>query len=1299
MSHWIKIIKNGKSEIIPFDKLRTLKLSISSGIDYQILDEQGHPIPLKIIENTTQIEVYLPDSEEPSLILQNESPFQAVVKLGETISLSDTVLATEVVSTGFSLSTLGYIGGGLATLGGIALVAAGGSSKGSGSASQASPSKHQSNKDKLPQNTFQKEVEPTSKTESQTKPGLKAETEQAIQKQAEKQEQPELPQEQEPTIEPPIVAFNPITGDDVINAEEAKQSLLVSGTVKNLQENDCLSLKIGEVSYSATVQDGIFTANVDGKTLATHSVIKAEVLREYQPIEVNSDTHQVKVKTELPTPPNVTFDTITGDNIINLAESQQDQIAVSGIVENAQEGDEVIVSCGCPICTGTQWVDIKTTVQAGKFSVNFAGNQLVKEGYSVVKAQVVTTDQYGNQAIGQAEQGYTVDIEPPQPSLIFNPLPTINQTASDTIQVSGRVLNLKAGETGMVTATIGNQRHTAEIQDGQYHFNVPKAQFANDNKVALQLNVRDIAGNTTELSESNNIQDQHYIYDVSLNKPIIHLNEPQQVDSKTPIVLSGTVNYDHDVLPSSVKVNVNFDNINYQAQLNGNKWEVILPATVEGIHNATIQVKVADKAGNHAENILQHQITIEAPPTPPNNDSQTEISINYIGEQEQGDIVRIRGKLNLTDLTAKYKNAMQIHEVILTLNNKTYYAGVDSQQHFNLEIPYSDLIEAQGQVLNFRLKGDPIYSLEAVYGRNNFRLADNVVHHKLPDITPSDITFEQNGYFQAGKVVTNLPEKTATITGSVSGEVEEGNTVSVKVGEQRFNAEVSENKAFSLTLPTSALRANTSGQMSAELRKTENGESITSTEERYYSGRLLNSELVATYEHSQKNKPYFLEALSYKEPNTNYYLAKTFNYTETLNLTYSFFEPNLSSEGYKYAAINQANRDQARKIFDLYSNYANVKFSQTEHTSGDITYYLHNNTAGNNALHGGRVLFGGRNGQNQDTHRDWSQESFWHLFTHETFHSFGAKHAHENGVVLPKLEDQSSLSVMTYRADRMNLSDYDLKIYDLIYLHFRFGVNPDQRSGDDVYSFKDFDRQRVDGNVYIWDGGGIDTFDASAETEKVFVDLTPGSWIYRGQQTENFIIESSKQITIDDYFAGASEYRPGNTVPSQGEFSNLFEHQFTKGQAYIGYGTQIERLIGSNFNDELKGNVADNDIFGGNGDDKIWGGGGDDYLHGGNGNDQLNGGLGKDTLVGGKGQDTFVFDSLLGNGNLDTILDFNPTEDKIALSGTIFKNLTASNVHTQIQYNTESGMLSYNDTAFAELQSGLSIDQIQFEII
>ena len=60
------------------------------------------------------------------------------------------------------------------------------------------------------------------------------------------------------------------------------------------------------------------------------------------------------------------------------------------------------------------------------------------------------------------------------------------------------------------------------------------------------------------------------------------------------------------------------------------------------------------------------------------------------------------------------------------------------------------------------------------------------------------------------------------------------------------------------------------------------------------------------------------------------------------------------------------------------------------------------------------------------------------------------------------------------------------------------------------------------------------------------------------------------------------------------------------------------------------------------------------------GNNMMAGGRGTDTLVGLGGEDAFIFDTALGASNIDTIADYNVSEDQMRLDNAIFTNLFAS---------------------------------------
>jgi serralysin len=114
----------------------------------------------------------------------------------------------------------------------------------------------------------------------------------------------------------------------------------------------------------------------------------------------------------------------------------------------------------------------------------------------------------------------------------------------------------------------------------------------------------------------------------------------------------------------------------------------------------------------------------------------------------------------------------------------------------------------------------------------------------------------------------------------------------------------------------------------------------------------------------------------------------------------------------------------------------------------------------------------------------------------------------------------------------------------------------------------------------------------------------------------------------------------------------------------------------------------------------------------------INGGGGADKLSGFGGNDVFVFNSALGDGNIDRITDFNSSQNKIHLDDAIFAGLSsgalssdaffagkaADDSSDHIIYNSSTGALSFDSdgiggaaqTQFASLSPSLSLTAASF---
>ena len=101
----------------------------------------------------------------------------------------------------------------------------------------------------------------------------------------------------------------------------------------------------------------------------------------------------------------------------------------------------------------------------------------------------------------------------------------------------------------------------------------------------------------------------------------------------------------------------------------------------------------------------------------------------------------------------------------------------------------------------------------------------------------------------------------------------------------------------------------------------------------------------------------------------------------------------------------------------------------------------------------------------------------------------------------------------------------------------------------------------------------------------------------------------------------------------------------------------------------LLGNIEN--AKGGAGNDRIFGNLLNNILSGGEGNDKIEGWEGNDTLIGGSGSDTFYFSYGWG---IDTVIDFNASEDNIVILDRDFNNLDLSQVAKESDGN---GFLTY----------------------
>ncbi|WP_258161085.1 calcium-binding protein [Rhizobium sp. TH2] len=188
-----------------------------------------------------------------------------------------------------------------------------------------------------------------------------------------------------------------------------------------------------------------------------------------------------------------------------------------------------------------------------------------------------------------------------------------------------------------------------------------------------------------------------------------------------------------------------------------------------------------------------------------------------------------------------------------------------------------------------------------------------------------------------------------------------------------------------------------------------------------------------------------------------------------------------------------------------------------------------------------------------------------------------------------------------------------------------------------------------------------------------------------------------------------------NRDENQGGLGIGISADLSDGTVKDGFGktdkvSNIEGVIGTNYDDQLTGNAKDN------------------FLRGEDGADTISGGAGNDELVGGGDADIFVFDTALNEvSNVDNIQDFNESEDLIHLDIAIFtalagtgtlgadeflavqegQDVVATSADQRIIYDTVNGDIYYDADGsgagamkrFATIASELSLTEDNFVVI
>ena len=308
----------------------------------------------------------------------------------------------------------------------------------------------------------------------------------------------------------------------------------------------------------------------------------------------------VVIDTTPPPAPVITVNSITPDNIINIAESKTNQ-TVTGTVTGAREGDLVTVT--------VNGVAKTTHVAAGgTWSVTVAGSDLAADANHTVDVRITTADDAGNQATGTVSKQYVVDTDvvarPATPHLD----PSSDTGASNTDNITS---TLTPTIVDFVCTRAGD---TLKLYDNGVLFKTIVCTSAGTHSVTMNppLSEGTHAITYTTTTSSGNVSEPSHPLSLVIDTtaPTGSLTTRKTSD-QTP-ALTGNVDDPH------ATITVKIGGVTYNAINNGNgTWTLpdnsIAPALAEGDHDITITF--TDLAGNvyTTPNTLKLSISINPP--------------------------------------------------------------------------------------------------------------------------------------------------------------------------------------------------------------------------------------------------------------------------------------------------------------------------------------------------------------------------------------------------------------------------------------------------------------------------------------------------------------------------------------------------------------------------------------------------------------------------------------------------------------------------------------------------------------
>ena len=570
----------------------------------------------------------------------------------------------------------------------------------------------------------------------------------------------------------PVIAINTLAVDDVINATEKGQDLLISGT-SNQPDGTRITVTLNGISYAATTDaSGNWSVTVPAANVSVLGEASYSVTASVTDTAGNSanTSHSVLVDSALP---QVTINAVATDDVINAAEVASGQ-TLSGKVSGAASGDTVTIGIGGNTYTATVQDDLS-------WSVNVASDVLTAIGNGDLTVTASVTNGHGN--TGTGERDITIDAS--LPGL------RVDTVAGDDVINSiehGQNLIITGSSDGLasgsaLTVTVNGKIYAATVlADGTWTAAIPAADVGalSAGTITVTVDGQSAAGNPVSIS--HDVKVDLAAVAISIN-PIASDDVINAAEKGADLVLSGSTTN----VEENQTVTITFGGKLYTATVDASgNWTATVPsADLGGLKDgdASVQVSVTNVNGNSASAGREYSVDATAPT----------VSIEIVSDNNIINAAEAQQDLVINGVS----NAEAGQTVTVTLNGVDYTTTVQANGSWSVTVPSADI----GAITD----GDYTITAAVADKAGNPASADRdvLVDTTVPQLTINTVSDDD--------VINSAEHAQALIvTGSVTGAAA-GDVVTVTINNKDYTATLDTSGRWSVGVPATDVSALAAG--------------------------------------------------------------------------------------------------------------------------------------------------------------------------------------------------------------------------------------------------------------------------------------------------------------------------------------------------------------------------------------------------------------------------------------------------------------------------------------------------------